>query len=103
MPEQAPRCTGERGVMNMAMSDLVEKARALRESYKAKAERDPVQMIGQEAAQSFNTLLDESKKRCPESQLIKEMRPVNPGQTQLAGFLAKVDLLEDSLKAGESS
>lgn len=87
----------------MAIPNLVEKARAIRESYKAKAESDPVQMIGQEAAQAFNMLLDESKKRYPESQLIKEMRPVNPEQTQLAGLLAKVDLLEDSLKAGESA
>ena len=87
----------------MAVSNLLEKVRAIRESYKARAERDPVQMIGQEAAQSFNTLLDESKKRYPESHLIKEMRPVNPEQTQLAGLLAKVDLLEDSLKAGESA
>ena len=89
--------------MNMAVSNLVEKAKAIRQSYKAKAERDPVQMISQEAAQSFNTLLDESKRRYPENHLIKEMRPVNPEQTQLAGLLAKVDLLEDILKAGESA
>lgn len=89
--------------MNMAVSNLVEKAKAIRESYRAKAERDPVQMISQDAAQTFNTLLDESKKRYPKSQLIKEMRPVNPEQTQLAGLLAKIDLLEDSLKAGESA
>lgn len=94
---------GKRGVINMPISNLVEKARAIRESYKAKAERDPVQMIDQEAAQSFNMLLDESRKRYPESQLINKLRPVNPEQTQLAGLLAKVDLLEDSLKAGESA
>ena len=89
--------------MNMPMSNLTEKARAIRESYKAKAEKDPVQIIGQEAAQSFNMLLDESKKMYPQSLLIQEMHPVNPGQTQLAGLLAKLDLLEDSLKAGESA
>jgi hypothetical protein len=89
--------------MNMPMANLVEKARAIRDSYKAKAESDPVRMIGQEAAQAFNTLLDESKKRYPESRLIKVMRPVTPEQTQLAGLLAKVDLLEDILKAGESA
>lgn len=87
----------------MPMSSLIEKARAIRESYKAKAEKDPVQIIGQEAAQSFNMLLDESKKMYPQSLLIKEMHAVNPRQTQLAGLLAKVDLLEDSLKAGESA
>ncbi len=30
----------------MPMSNLIEKARAIRESYKAKAEKDAVQIIG---------------------------------------------------------
>jgi len=89
----------EKGGMNMPTSDLIERARAIRQSYKAKAEKDPAGMIGQEAAATFNKLLDESKKRCPKSQFIQKMHPVTPGRTQLAGLLAKVDVLEDSLKA----
>ena len=89
--------------MNMPTSDLIEKARAVRQSYKAKAEKDPAGAIGQEAADAFNKLLNESKKRCPRSQFIGKMRPVTPGQTQLAGLLAKVDVLEDSLKAEKSA
>lgn len=54
----------------MPTSDLIETARAIRQSYKTKAERDPAGMIGQEAAATFNKLLDESKKRCPKSQFI---------------------------------
>ncbi len=54
----------------MPTSDLIETARAIRQSYKAKAEKDPAGMIGQEAAATFNKLLDESKKRCPKSQFI---------------------------------
>ncbi len=83
----------------MPTSDLVEKAKALRQSYQTKAERDPAGMIGQEIADAFNELLDESKKRCPKNQLIEKMHPVTPGRTQLAGFLAKVSVLGDSLKA----
>jgi hypothetical protein len=89
--------------MNMPTSDLIETARAIRQSYKAKAERDPAGVIGQEVAGAFNKLLDESKKRCPKSQFIEKMRPVTPGKTQLAGLLAKVDVLEDSLKAEKSA
>jgi len=94
---------GKKGVINVPISNLIETARSIRQSYKARAEKDPVEMIGQEAAHAFNMLLDESKKRYPKSQLIKKMRPVNPKQTQLAGLLAKVDLLEDSLRAGKSA
>lgn len=87
----------------MPTSDLIETARGIRQSYRAKAERDPAGVIGQEAADAFNKLLNESKKRCPKSQFIEKMRPVTPGQTQLAGLLAKVDVLEDSLKAEKSA
>jgi len=87
----------------MPTSDLIEKAKALRQSYKAKAERDPAGMIDQEAADAFNKLLDESKKRCPKNQFIEKMRPVTLGRTQLAGLLAKVGVLEDSLKAEKNT
>ena len=86
----------------MPTSDLIETARTIRQSYKAKAEKDPAGVIGQEAADAFNKLLDESKKRCPKNQFIEKMHPVTPGRTQLAGLLAKVGILEDSLKAGKS-
>lgn len=87
----------------MPTSDLIETAMAIRQSYKAKAEKDPAGVIGQEAADAFNNLLDESKKRCPGSQFIEKMHPVTSGRTQLAGLLAKVDVLEDSLKAEKST
>jgi len=86
----------------MPTSDLIETARAIRQSYRAKAEKDPAGVIGQEAADAFNKLLEECKKRCPQRQFIEKMRPVTPGQTQLAGLLAKVGVLEDALK-GETS
>jgi hypothetical protein len=92
-----------KGVINVPTSDLIETARTIRQSYKAKAEKDPAGVIGQEAADAFNKLLDESKKRCPGRPFIDKMRPVTPGQTQLAGLLAKVDVLEDSLKAEKSA
>jgi hypothetical protein len=88
--------------MNMPISDLIQKAKALHQSYKAQAERDPAGMISQKAADAFNQLLDESKKRCPKSQFIERMQPVASGRTQLAGLLAKVDVLGDSLKAEET-
>ena len=87
----------------MPTSDLIETARAIRQSYKAKAEKDPAGVIGQEAADAFNKLLKESKKRFPKSQFIGKMHPVTPGRTQLAGLLAKVDVIEDSLKAERST
>ncbi len=93
----------KKGVMNVPTSDLIETARAIRQSYKAKAEKDPAGVIGQEAADAFNKLLDDSKRRCPGRPFIEKMRPVTPGQTQLAGLLAKVDVLEDSLKAPKSA
>jgi hypothetical protein len=89
--------------MNVPTSDLIETARAIRQSYKVKAEKDPAGLISREAADAFNKLLDESKKRCPGSTFIEKMRPVTPGRTQLAGLLAKVDVLEDSLKAQKSA
>ena len=87
----------------MPTPDLIEKVRAIRQSYKVKAEKDPAGVIGQEAADAFNKLLHESKKRCPGSQFIEKMQPVTPGRTQLAGLLAKVDVLEDSLKAEKTT
>jgi|GEM_PF-1853602 hypothetical protein len=89
--------------MNVPTSDLIEAARGIRQSYKAKAEKDPAGVIGQEAADAFNKLLGESKRRCPKSPFIEKMHPVTPGRTQLAGLLAKVDVLEDSLKAEKSA
>jgi hypothetical protein len=86
----------------MPTSDLIEKARAIRLSYRAKAEKDPAGLIGQEAADNFNKLLEECKKRCPQGQFVEKMRPVTQGRTQLAGLLAKVGILEDSLKAETS-
>jgi ABC-type dipeptide/oligopeptide/nickel transport system ATPase subunit len=88
--------------MDMPISDLVEMARSIRQSYEAKAERNPVQVIGQDAANAFNRLLDESKKKYPEHPLIRKMNPANPSRTQLAGLLAKVGLLEDCLKTEHS-
>ncbi|UCD71540.1 MAG: hypothetical protein JSW70_00715 [Syntrophobacterales bacterium] len=87
----------------MATSDLIEMARVIRQSYRGKAEKDPAGVISKEAADAFNKLLDESKKRCPKSRFIEKMHPVTPGRTQLAGLLAKVDVLEDSLKAEKST
>ena len=87
----------------MPTSDLIETARAIRQSYKGKAEKDPAGMIGQEAADAFNELLNESKKRCPRGQFIGKMNPVAPGRTQLAGLLAKIGVLEDSLEAEGST
>ena len=50
-----------------------------------------------------NELLNESKKRCPRGQFIGKMNPVAPGRTQLAGLLAKIGVLEDSLEAEGST
>ncbi len=86
----------------MRVSELVETAKSMRQSYKAEAEREPVRIIGRDTANAFNTLLDEAKKRFPENPFIRKMKPTNPGRTQLAGLLAKVGLLEDCLKAEES-
>jgi hypothetical protein len=88
--------------MNMLISELIQKARAVHQSYQDEAEKHPVEVIGQEAAHSFNELLDESKKGFPENQFIKKMQPVTPNQTQFAGLLAKLVVLEDSLRAEKS-
>ena len=87
----------------MPVSNLIETARAIHKSYRAKAEKHPVEVIGHEAAHSFNKLLDESKSKYPDNQLISKMQPVTPSQTQLAGLLAKLVLLEDFLKAEQSA
>jgi len=84
-------------------SDLIETARAIRQSYKATAEEDPAGGIGQEAADVFNKLLDESKKRYSKDQFIEKMHPVTTRRTQLAGLLAKGGVFEDSLKAEGST
>jgi hypothetical protein len=89
--------------MNMPVSDLIKTAKAIHQSYRDKAEKHPVEVIGQEAANSFNKLLDESKSKCPENQLITKMQPVTPSQTQLAGLLAKLVILQDSLKTEQSA
>jgi hypothetical protein len=88
---------------NMPISDLIKSIGSIHQAYKAKAEKHPVEVIGQEAANAFNKLLDEVKRRCPENQLIKRMQPVTPNQTQLAGLLAKLVILEDSLKTEKSA
>jgi len=83
----------------MPVADLIEMARAIRQSCKAKSEKHPVEVINQETARSFNELLDESKRRCPNDQFITRMQPAAPSRTQLSGLLAKLDILEDSLRA----
>ena len=83
----------------MPIADLIETARAIRQSCKAKSEKHPVEVINQETARSFNELLDESKRRCPNDQFINTMQPTAPSRTQLSGLLAKLDILEDSLRA----
>ena len=83
----------------MPTSDLIETARATRQSYRAKAEKDPAGGIGQESADVFNKLVYESKKRYSKDQFIEKMHLVTPGRSQLAGLLAKVGAFEDSLKA----
>jgi hypothetical protein len=76
----------EKGEMNMPTSDLIETARAIRQSYKAKAEKDPAGVISQEAADTFNKLLDESKKRCPKSLFVEKMRPSPPDKPNWPGY-----------------
>ena len=83
----------------MPIADLIETARAIRQSCKAKSEKHPVEVINQETARSFNELLDESKRRCPNDRFINTMQPAAPSRTQLSGLLAKLDILEDSLRA----
>ena len=41
----------------MPTSDLIETARAIRQSYKAKAEKDPAGMIGQEGCRHLQQTL----------------------------------------------
>jgi hypothetical protein len=89
----------KRGVISMPVPDLIEMARAIRQSCKAKSEKHPVELINQETARSFNELLDESKSRCPNNQFINTMQLTAPSRTQLSGLLAKLDILEDCLKA----
>lgn len=83
----------------MRIGNLIKTTREIHQFYQAKAEKHPVEIISQEAANSFNKLLDESKRSFPENQLINKMQPVTPTQTQLAGLLAKLVVLEESLKA----
>ena len=86
----------------MRISELIQTATSMRQSYRAEAERNPVRVIGQGAAHAFNKLLDESKKKYPENPFISKMQPANPSRTQLAGLLAKLDLIQDCLKKEES-
>ncbi|MBW1690098.1 MAG: hypothetical protein DRG87_08705 [Deltaproteobacteria bacterium] len=71
--------------------------REVRQTYKVDAEKHPVREINQEAADTFNKLLDNLKKQYPDNRLIGNMQPVSSGKTQLAGLWAKLDVLEDSL------
>jgi hypothetical protein len=77
----------------------IQSVRTLRQSFKAKAEHHPVKEIDQEAAEKFNWVLGELKKRYPDNKLVTQMQPLTPHRTQLAGLWAKLDLLEDCLGA----
>jgi SepF-like predicted cell division protein (DUF552 family) len=87
----------------MPRGDLITSVKAIYQSYQAQAEKHPVEVIGHEAVHSFNDLLDEVKEMYPENQLIHKMQPVTPNQTQFAGLLAKLAILEDFLKSEEST
>ena len=83
----------------MSVANVVQSMRTLRQSYKAEAEKFPVKEIGQDAADKFNQLLGDLKKRYPDNKLVRQMQPLTPHKTQLAGLWAKLDLLEDCLGA----
>ena len=83
----------------MSISNAIQSVRTLRQTYKAETEKHPVREINREAADKFNQLLDDLKKMYPHNRLIGHMQPLTPGKTQLAGLWAKLDVLEDCLKA----
>lgn len=87
----------------MPKGDLAIKVKTIHQSYQTQAEKHPVEVIGHEVANSFNSLLDELKKIYPENQLINKMQSVTPNQTQFAGLIAKLVILEDFLKTKESA
>ena len=82
----------------MTKGDLAMKVKTIHQSYRAQAEKHPVEVISHEAASSFNNLLDELKKIYPENQFIDKMQAVTPNKTQFAGLVAKLVILEDFLK-----
>jgi hypothetical protein len=82
----------------MFVSHEIQLVRTLRQSYKAEVERHPVREISKEAADKFNQLLNDLKKKYPDNRLIGQMQPLTPHRTQLAGLWAKLDVLEDSLE-----
>jgi hypothetical protein len=89
---------GQKEEVSMSISNSIQSLRALRQTYRAETEKHPVREINQEAADKFNRLLEELKKRYPDNSLIGHMQPVSSGKTQLAGLWAKLDVLEDSLE-----
>jgi hypothetical protein len=89
---------GQKEEVSMSISNAIQSLRALRQTYMAETEKHPVREINQEAADKFNQLLEELKKRYPDNSLIGQMQPVSSGKTQLAGLWAKLDVLEDSLE-----
>ena len=84
--------------VSMSISDAIQLVRALRQTYRAETEKHPVREINKEAADKFNHMLDDLKKKYPDNRLIGHMQPVSSGKTQLAGLWAKLDVLEDSLE-----
>lgn len=93
----------KRGVIYMPQGELVTKVKTIHQSYLVQAEKHPVDVIDHEAANSFNNLLDESKRIYPENQWINKMQPVTPNQTQFAGLVAKLVILEDFLRTEKSA
>jgi len=81
----------------MPVFNAIQSVSTLRLSFKAKAEHHPVKEIDQEAAEKFNRVLGELKKRYPDNKLVRQMQPLTPHKTQLAGLWAKLDVLEDCL------
>ena len=82
----------------MSISNVIQSVRTLRQTYRSETEKHPVREINQEAADKFNQLLGNLKKKYPDNRLIANMQPVSSGKTQLAGLWAKLDVLEDSLE-----
>ena len=86
----------------MVTLNLVEMAKAIRQSGRATGKKAPTRLIDRDIANDFNKLLDKSKKKYPENLFIRKMQPVNPTRTQFAGLLAKVDFLENCLRTEKS-
>jgi hypothetical protein len=85
------------------MADSSETAGSMSQTYRPKAERNPVQVIDRDIANAFNKLLDKSKKKFPGNPFVKKMNPANPSRTQLACLVAKANLIRNCLKDEEPS